>query len=158
MKKFVALVPLFLMCVISAYILFLTVSMANNPPADAVGHANEGGPPTIYMNTLVDHFVEGGEITSFQIVNLDGSWNLLRKGLQNGHKRTEVIPLSLSRGYFRFVGPIRYGVCNISTGTSAAACNYSRDKSNTVCACDGISTHYTLDSSEAPLLETQVLN
>jgi hypothetical protein len=159
MKKLVSLLPLAIMCAISAWILAFTVSMANspNPPDDAVGHPNEGAPPTVYINELVDEFEDGGDITVFQIVNLSGNWKLLRKGFQNGKKRTEVVPIALSGGYFRFAGPVWYVVCDLSAQDCPSPGFCDPNSSNTACVCNGSSPTCNFGGSPGQLFPTEVL-
>jgi hypothetical protein len=109
-----------------------------DPPADAIGHPNVGQPPTIYFDKLVDEFQNGGTITQFQIATLGGNWKLLRFGVQSGMKRTEIIPISLVSGYFRFNGPVWYTVCDRSAqDCGSSGVHFCRPNSQgTSCLCD----------------------
>lgn len=138
MKKQSALVLAMLLCILAVSTLSSSKYAGSDPlpPADAVGQPNPNGPPTVFVNALKKSFKEGGTILAFNIVNLSGNWKLLRKGNINGGQRTEIVPVSLVGGYFRFISPAPIKVCFVMNCPSEPApqfCNPKMDASGCDC-------------------------
>jgi hypothetical protein len=126
-------------------------------PADAIGQPNSNGPPTIFTDKLVTTFEDGGSIVVFDIVNLSGNWKLLRKGTLGGNRRTEVVPIVLSAGYYRFHGPVWYVVCDLAANSCAAPAFCNPNTTNTACVCANGGNNCNFGGSSGQLYDTEVL-
>lgn len=161
MKKQSAFLLAVLLCLVAmstlAFTSASTTKEALPPPDDAVGQPNQNGPPTIFVDKLVNEFQGGGSITTYNIVNLSGNWKLLRKGTLNGMKRTEVVPVALSAGYFRFHGPVWYVVCDLGAQNCSSPGFCDPNAANTACVCSNGGANCNFGNSGVQLFDTEVL-
>ncbi|HEX2900206.1 MAG TPA: hypothetical protein VHS96_10850 [Bacteroidia bacterium] len=160
MKKQSAFLLAVFLCLVAMSTLAFTSEDASSKlqvPADAIGEPNQNGPPTIFVNKLVTDFQAGGTITTFNIVNLNGDWKLLRKGTLNGVKRTEVVPIALVSGFFRFNGPVWYVVCDISAQNCSSPGFCNPNIYNTACVCSNGGANCNFGNSGVQLFDTEVL-
>lgn len=73
-------------------------SLPQTPPPQAVAYVFPNGGVQVFEGNLYPYFKSGAQIEIFKVFQSPNGWMLRRRGMENGHSRTEHIPLAFHPG------------------------------------------------------------